>query len=252
MSRHHYDPIPQRSNSIPPPPSSNTPYDPIILSPIPSTPSHSYNFNTGLATSIASHSHTSQTPSIPNSPPPSFHTFSSPGTPRPTPSTRTGMSASTGSGVAGPYGELWGVASSTVLGHGESGTSNDALATIAGLKLRVEWLEESIGRLLLEKEKEKECAGLGDGGNGRERDNCCISFTDASPDVERAIMASRSNCCVSFRRTGMGGGKGRGRERRRVFAFVVLVLGGGFVLGLIFLGGYHSVKREGFEVEGKA
>ncbi|CAG8958976.1 hypothetical protein HYFRA_00012133 [Hymenoscyphus fraxineus] len=208
MSRHHYDPIPQRPNSIPP-------------------------------------------PLIPNSPPPSFHTFSSPGTPRPTPSTRTGMSASTGSGVAGPYGELWGVASSTVLGH-ESATSNDALATIAGLKLRVEWLEESIGRILLEREREKE--GAGGGERERERDNCCISFTDASPDVERAIVASRSNCCVSFRRTGMGmeGGKCRGRERRRVFAFVVLVLGGLVVMGLIFLGGYHSVRREGFEVEGKA
>lgn len=32
------------------------------------------------------------------------------------------------------------------------GTSNDALATIAGLRTRVEWLEESIGRLLIEKD----------------------------------------------------------------------------------------------------
>lgn len=29
------------------------------------------------------------------------------------------------------------------------GSSNDALATIKGLKQRVEWLEESIGRLLV-------------------------------------------------------------------------------------------------------
>lgn len=29
------------------------------------------------------------------------------------------------------------------------GTSNDALATIAGLRQRVEWLEESIGKLLV-------------------------------------------------------------------------------------------------------
>lgn len=143
------------------------------------------------------------------------------------------MSASTGSGIAGPYGELWGVAESTIGGEGlhgsvgrgggdrASATSNDALNTIEGLKQRVEWLEESIGRLLLEKEQYKNQENEREGDN-EERNNCCISFTDASPDVERAIMRGRSNCCVSFRRTGEKRGR---KERKRNFAVLVAVLG---------------------------
>lgn len=51
--------------------------------------------------------------------------------------------------------DLWGVAPSTTEGDDATetgmgiGTSNDALATIKSLKQRVEWLEESIGRLLV-------------------------------------------------------------------------------------------------------
>lgn len=109
------------------------------------------------------------------SPPPSFHTISSPGTPRPSraQSIRTLQSGSGGQ-------ELWGVAPSTA---GEAypetengtrrsiGTSNDALATIAGLRNRVEWLEESIGRLLIEKDASKMNSGDVEEG----RNNCmCI------------------------------------------------------------------------------
>lgn len=33
------------------------------------------------------------------------------------------------------------------------------------------------------------------------RDNCCVTFTDASPDLERALTQGKgSNCCVTFRR----------------------------------------------------
>jgi len=92
------------------------------------------------------------------------------------------------------------------------GTSNDALATIAGLKQRIEWLEESIGRLLLEKEQKP--AELGD----HPRDNCCMTFTDASPDLERALALSRNNCCVHFRSTKIDAK----RERRKVRFVVIL------------------------------
>jgi len=111
--------------------------------------SSSYNYNSAVPNSVSSASsiHTPSiiAPSIPSSPPPSFHTHSSPGTPRPIPSTSTGRHS------VPSYAELWGVAPSTVGGETEMtmGTSNDALATIAGLKQRIEWLEESIGRLLV-------------------------------------------------------------------------------------------------------
>lgn len=148
-------------------------------------------------------------PSIPSSPPPSFHTHSSPGTPRPTHSIRTSHSNPS-------YAELWGVAPSTVGGSapteiGGIGTSNDALATIAGLRTRVEWLEESIGRLLIEKDTARLSAsasgsgsgsgedGLGNNNSfGKERNNCCVVFSDASPDLERAV-AGGHNCCVTFK-----------------------------------------------------
>ncbi|KAG9232321.1 hypothetical protein BJ875DRAFT_467117 [Amylocarpus encephaloides] len=219
MNRHRYEAVPQRSNSIPH--SQSTPYDPVILSPIPlSTPSHNYNFNTGLPTSIPS-SIISTTPSIPNSPPPSFHTHSSPGTPRPPPSTRTAVSGSTGSGVAGPYGELWGVADSTIGGH--NSTSNDALATIASLKQRVEWLEESIGRLLIEKEERSASSPGGGDDHGPSRDNCCVSFTDATPDLERAVMRSKHNCCVSFGQKSERTRKEKARARMAMACVVGLI-----------------------------
>jgi len=75
------------------------------------------------------------------------------------------------------------------------GTSNDALATIAGLKQRVESLEEAIGKLLLEKDNNAAAQDT-----LAKRDNCCVTFTDASPDLERALTQDRgSNCCVTFR-----------------------------------------------------
>ncbi len=121
--------------------------DVIILDSIHNSPSYNYNSAVPNSVSSASSIHTPSiiSPSIPSSPPPSFHSHSSPGTPRPIPSTSTGRN----SGQS--YAELWGVAPSTVGGETEMtmGTSNDALATIASLKQRIEWLEESIGRLLV-------------------------------------------------------------------------------------------------------
>lgn len=165
------------------------------------------------------------------------------------------MSASTGSGIAGPYGELWGVAESTVGGEGVEGSGimgirggGDA-GTIQTLHQRIEWLEESIGRLLLEKEKAEADSGVGADKDG-DRNNCCISFTDASPDVERAIMRGKSNCCVSFRRTGE---KRERRERKRNFAVAVSVVGFMVFVILVVMNGLkpHSVRERVYEKGGK-
>jgi hypothetical protein len=130
------------------------------------------------------------------------------------------------------------------------GTSNDALATIAGLKQRIEWLEESIGRLLvpplsqspiqkslytnkfdfqLEKEQNTDITKLA----GRNRDNCCVTFTDASPDLERAFaLGGTNNCCVSFRSTKIDAK----HERRKVRLAVVMVFL--FIMSLFFFGAF--------------
>jgi hypothetical protein len=185
----------------------------------------------------------SNTPSIPNSPPPSFHTHSSPGTPRPTQSIRTGISGSTGTGIAGPYNELWGVAPSTL--GGENATSNDALATIAGLKQRVEWLEESIGRLLLEKEERQSNDSKQEESKHGERNNCCVSFTDATPDLEQAMIKRNNNCCVRFKREDT-------KRDHKIKALATLGVIAFAVLMMVFLiksversGGHYTVSNEG-------
>lgn len=81
------------------------------------------------------------------------------------------------------------------------GTSNDALATIAGLKQRIEWLEESIGKLLLERDSHVCNSNSSSPNSNTTRDNCCVTFTDASPDLERILTQGKgTNCCVQFRR----------------------------------------------------
>jgi hypothetical protein len=70
------------------------------------------------------------------------------------------------------------------------------LNTIRALQRRVEKLEESLGRLLLEKETWLQMES-----GGKHKSNCCVKFTDANSDMERAIAASASNCCVRFKRS---------------------------------------------------
>ncbi|KAH8684257.1 hypothetical protein BGZ60DRAFT_426656 [Tricladium varicosporioides] len=199
----------------------------------PAYPAQNYNFNSGLPNSIPP-SRSASIASIPSSPPPSFHTHSSPGTPRPVPST---MTANSGQGA-----ELWGVAPSTISGLTGESTSNDALATIAGLKQRVEWLEESIGRLLLEKERQPSssphpsCSHSQDPSSSshdhthKPRDNCCmiLSSSTPNPDLESALTNGRNNCCVFYRST-----EKREKVLRGPLAGVLLIFL--LVVGTVFL-----------------
>lgn len=70
-------------------------------------------------------------------------------------------------------------------------SGSEALATISHLKARVERLEESIGRLLLEKEAREPEEYKGG--------NCCMSYTDASKTMEQGMSAAGGNCCITFR-----------------------------------------------------
>ncbi|PQE25406.1 hypothetical protein CJF30_00000110 [Rutstroemia sp. NJR-2017a BBW] len=135
-----------------------------------------------------SHSNSTSTtpfpPFVNYPPPPSFHSRSS--TPRPTPSSHT--IASNGSGI-----ELWGVAPSTItatttdaddLDVGRDGPS--PLLVLKDLRTRVERLEESIGKLLLENEELRSRANE----SAHHRSNCCVTFTDASTSLEERLVSS--------------------------------------------------------------
>lgn len=217
MSRQRYDQVPQHDT------------DPIILSSI-TNPAYAYNTANVLPPSTSRSSISSQhPPSIPNSPPPSFHTHSSPGTPRPTPSTTAPSIAPAQSHRSFGAASLWGVALSTTTGDEGEATSNDALATIAGLKQRVEWLEESIGRLLIEREQNQSKPSIYTSENQKDkphRDNCCVTFTDASPDLEAALLdACGSNCCVSYRGNhARGDGKREARRQKMICGLVGLFI----------------------------
>jgi hypothetical protein len=77
------------------------------------------------------------------------------------------------------------------------------------LHRRVERLEETIGRLLLEKPESDGSAAKG----SSDRSNCCVRFPDPSSltVLERAeLLSAPSNCCVTF-----GGRRwGRSEEER--------------------------------------
>ncbi|KAH8816049.1 hypothetical protein F5884DRAFT_206491 [Xylogone sp. PMI_703] len=170
MNRSRYQPVSQHDSS-----------EPIILSPINTA---SYNYNTALPNSVAP-----SAPSIPSSPPPSFHSSqsvnghidASPGTPRE---------------AAHANVQEWNNLTPTAI-IGESfgePSGSDAQMQIAALKARVERLEECIGRLMLDKEESN--TSLPHEG----RTNCCVTFTDVPGDFEQAFSRrAGNNCCVQFR-----------------------------------------------------
>jgi len=166
MNRQRYEPVPQRDQEF------------INLDALANNAP--YQYNTGLPNSVPQSAAPSYAApsirSIETSPPPSFHTVSRVGTPR------ANMRGGEGA-------ELWGVATSTGGALTEAiSTSNDSLETIKNLQQRVARLEESIGRLLLNKEEQSE----------GKSSHCCVSFTDASPEIERMMARSGDHCCVTF------------------------------------------------------
>jgi hypothetical protein len=109
------------------------------------------------------------------------------------------------------------------------------------LQTRVERLEESLGRLLIEKE------AWAQSGDANERQNCCVTFTDASGDLERSIAAKGHNCCVTFR----GKKSERSEEtKRQIGVIVVLLIIAMMVIGItaVTKGGCHG-KECGVEAE---
>lgn len=78
------------------------------------------------------------------------------------------------------------------------------------MKGRIERLEEAIGKLLLEREE---------GGDGAYNGgNCCLTFTDASPALERGVSAAGGNCCITFHHSG----DSRESERKGLLAWLVV------------------------------
>ncbi|KAF7950521.1 hypothetical protein EAE96_007804 [Botrytis aclada] len=172
------------------------------------------------------------TTNYPDSAPPSFHSRSS--TPRPTPSTRTLASNVSGvSGVSAGSGvDLWGVATTTSGGDesGEDREGTGGLMMVKGLERRMERLEESIGRLLLENEELRRLRAAGPGINaGGEnqgnRQNCCVVFTDASRDMEEAlVMNGHNNCCVRFTSSTNSSDRKLQRKKEWFFAIAFMTL----------------------------
>jgi len=192
----------------------------------------------------------------PRSAPPSFHSRSS--TPRPTPSTRT--THTNGTDASADYVELWGVADTNTTTAGtEIGTeteggggglmqgaglrsSNDAVATIIELKRRVERLEEGVGRLLLENEQLRAARPLHalsseddlEAGHRHRRSNCCVTFSDSTPEMQRAMMGRSNNCCVAFKGSKRKNDERTEKQRRDARAFMICLAAVVF-LGFVWL-----------------
>lgn len=217
MSRTRYEPVPQRDESISLDSITGYNYNSGVPNSLPSSAAPSY-YGDNAAPSIRS---------IPASPPPSFHTHSSPGTPRPAPST-TAQSIHSAHALRNgesDYAELWGVAASTTGAPTEACAGSEALATITHLQTRIAQLEETIGRLLLEKDaaQPKEYKG----------GNCCMSFVDADPSLEHGMSSSGGNCCIYFNSSKVD--KAQQEREQRIWVglawlFVAFVICGTIVL----------------------
>jgi hypothetical protein len=74
-------------------------------------------------------------------------------------------------------------------------TKNEEL--ILNLNKRIERLEESIGRLIMDKES------TAHPDRGVTRDNCCVTFVESENgswgDAESQAANGRGNCCVTYR-----------------------------------------------------
>jgi len=109
---------------------------------------------------------------------------------------------------------------------GASATGNEAV--IDNLHKRIAQLEETIGRLLLEKE-------LWDGtdakGERQRGGNCCVTFASAEPSMaELGAIRGGNNCCVTFR------GKEKSSEKTKNERAIIMRLAAAFaVLALVMV-----------------
>jgi len=126
----------------------------------------SYNYNSG----------------VPNSPPPSFR--SSQSVSNEPPAFTPPITAETNNVDLLGNPRLW---SGSV-----AGSASGSEALVLNLHRRIERLEESVGRLLLEK-TERSAAGQ------HERSNCCVML-DADDILAKDMAASGSNCCVTVKK----------------------------------------------------
>jgi hypothetical protein len=81
-----------------------------------------------------------------------------------------------------------------------------------------------------------------------ESHNCCVTFTDASPDLERALTQNPGhNCCVRFRSTKVDAK----REQKRISLFVTLAFLAVMFLffGSVFLSGLSSNSKAKMSTE---
>ena len=117
--------------------------------------------------------------------------------------------------------------------------ASDALNTIRVLQTRVERLEEGLGKLLLEKEGWEQNAQ-------KERNNCCVTFSDPSGDLERSVVMRGHNCCVSFR--GRSESRAGHDERRKQKGLIVcLLIIAAMVVGIVAVS--SGCRGKGCEVE---
>lgn len=143
------------------------------------TVSQGYNYNSG----------------VPSSPPPSFRTS----TTRLTPSTLQSLNAAAAcTDPTPPYPSTMAPSERgdhNLLGAEWSGTTveppTSTAATLMSLHTRIAQLEESLGRLLLEREQwQRDIEAAGD--PNHRRDNCCAILPEDEPSLR-----TRGNCCVN-------------------------------------------------------
>lgn len=139
---------------------------------------------------------------VPNSPPPSFHSSQSVGDPNEVTPTHTTPTTQ-------PIDQQRSLAPSVM------DSTTDSEAVVINLHKRIEQLEETIGRLLLEKESGIEIPTH----NSRTGSNCCVTFANGDPSAaELAAISGENNCCVTF-----GPKRQRSERDRRIGRILAVV-----------------------------
>jgi len=154
---------------------------------------------------------------VPNSPPPSFHSSQSiDGATTPTHTTPATL----------PTDQQRSLAPSVL------GSTTDSEAVVINLHKRIEQLEETIGRLLLEKEN-----GIDIKSDAHPRSgNCCVRFSNGEPTVaELEALGGGDHCCVTFSSQKAKSSDERRLARVAAFVFSILCLIAAWTILLAFV-----------------